>query len=254
MVQTFIENLVDFSDSTPRLKNKHHAVADRATFAYVAASLIAIGDLRRSIPLANHVTRQFNEQGALYSTVDSVAAIALMIQLRRSGAVTGKGRVRINSLEMTTLEASLFSDRIECIEVLDGIAAIEVMRIREEDWKTFAYAFPVKIGFRDSGGNRVRTFKAGERTDLFVSLPEGYQIGDIVHVILPACMSWIQGGGMVKRFTLDFAGENELKIPIVVTSSIKGRQHFAVCVRNMFKEERATNPGMLSVSSTNLAK
>jgi hypothetical protein len=35
---------------------------------------------------------------------------------------------------------------------------------------------------------------------------------------------------------------------VVVTSEILGKQHFAVCVRNVFEEERAANPGLLTVS------
>ena len=49
----------------------------------------------------------------------------------------------------------------------------------------------------------------------------------------------------MKQFSLDFAGKNNLSIPLVVTSKIAGKQHFALCVRNMFEEERAANPGLL---------
>lgn len=249
-VPRFIESVIEFSDSQPRLKNRQHAVADRTTLAYAAASLIATGDLRRGISLANQVTRQFNDQGRLYSTMDSAAAIALMLQLQRSGVVTGEGRVRVNGREMTTHEASQLSNPVESVEVLKGIAAIEKTRIHEEDWNSFAYAFPVKIGFRNAKGKKVKRFKAGDKADLVVSLPDGYEIGDIVHVALPACMSWIQGGGKIKRFTMDFAGKDELRIPVIVTSKIVGKQHFAVCVRNMFKEERATSPGILTVTGS----
>ena len=87
----------------------------------------------------------------------------------------------------------------------------------------------------------------GERTDLVISLPDGYQSGDLVHVALPASLAWIQGGGKVKQFTRDFEGQDRLRIPLIVTSKIDGKQHFAVCVRNMFKEERASSLGMLTV-------
>jgi len=36
-----------------------------------------------------------------------------------------------------------------------------------------------------------------------------------------------------------------------VTSKIEGQQHFALCVRNMFEEERVTNPGLLTVKAVN---
>ncbi|OQY57172.1 MAG: hypothetical protein DRR08_18055 [Candidatus Parabeggiatoa sp. nov. 2] len=253
-VRQFIENLIEFSGAEAILKNRQDAVADRTVLAYAAASLMTIGDLKHGITLANQVTRQFNEHGRLYSTVDSVAAIVLMIQLRLLGFVMGETRLRVNGEDMTASEAVQLTDRVESIEVLEGLAAVEVTRLREEDWNQFADNFPTKIGFRDKSGAEVQRFRAGERTELVVSLPEGYQTGDLVHVALPACLSWIQGGGKVKRFTLDFEGKNELRIPLVVTSEIEGKQHFAVCVRNMFKEERATSPGLLTVQESKRRK
>jgi len=167
--------------------------------------------------------------------------------LRLSGIVTGKGRVRVNGQEMTALDAAQLNDRVESIDVLEGVAAVEVTRLHEEDWGYVTYNFPAKVGFRDTHDKQVQRFKAGDRTDLVISLPDGYQTGDLVHVALPPCMSWIQGGGKVKQFSRDFEGQDSLRIPLVVTSKINGKQHFAVCVRNMFEEERATNPGMLTV-------
>jgi hypothetical protein len=246
-VRQFIENLVDLYGSVPSLKIKKHqpAVSDRVTLAYAAASLIALGDFRNWIKLANQVTRQFNDQGRLYSTEDSVAALALMIQLRKSDIVKGTARLRVNGQEMTAKVAAQLSDTIESIEVLDGVAAVVVTRLHEEDWGAFAYDFPVKVSLM-ANPDRFQHVTAGDRVELVVFLPDGYQAGDLVHVALPACLSWIQGGGKVKQFTLDFEGRDEVRIPLVVTSRIEDKQHFAVCVRNMFKEERATSPGLLT--------
>ena len=47
---------------------------------------------------------------------------------------------------------------------------------------------------------------------------------------------------------MDFEGRDELRIPLIVTSKIESEQHFALCVRNMFEEERVTMPGLLTVS------
>jgi len=247
-VRQFIENEIDFSDTTARLKKNQHAVKNRKNLAYAAASLMALKEFKRGIKLANQVTRQFNEQGRLYSTEDSVAAIALMVELRKSGLITGETRLRVNGQEMTVKAATQWQDQVQSVNVLEGVAAIEITRLHEEDWSQFANNFPVKIEFRDTQNRKIRQFKAGVRTDLIVSLPDGYQIGDLVHIALPACLSWIQGGGKVKQFTLDFEGKNELRIPLVVTSPIEGQQHFAVCVRNMFEEERATSPGLLTIA------
>ena len=86
---------------------------------------------------------------------------------------------------------------METIEVLSGIAAIEVTRIHEENWSAFSSDFPVRIGFRDTKDRKVRKFRAGDRVDLVATLPDGYRPGDLAHIALPACMSWIQGGGKV---------------------------------------------------------
>ena len=56
-------------------------------------------------------------------------------------------------------------------------------------------------------------------------------------------------GGKLKPFTMDFEGRAELRIPLIVTSKIESEQHFALCVRNMFEEERVTMPGLLTVSA-----
>jgi len=246
-VRQFIANEINFC-GTITLKNPQHVVANRKKLAYAAASLIALNDLKSGIKLANQVTRQFNEPGRLYSTEDSVAAIALMVQLRKSGLITGSANLRVNGQKMMTTEAAKLVDKIKLVDVLDGVAAIEITRIHEEDWSQFANNFPLNIEFRDTQNRKLQQFKAGVRTDLIVSLPDGYKIGDLVHIALPACLSWIQGGGKVKQFTLDFEGKNELRIPLVVTSPIEGKQHFAVCVRNMFEEERATSPGLLAIT------
>jgi len=236
-----IENLIDFSGSEPSLKAPRHAVADRQTLAYAAASLIAMGDLKDGIKLANQVTRQLNEQGMLYSTEDSVAAIALLSELKKSGLVTGEARLCVNGEEMTAGDAALLNVPIESIEVLSGVAAVEVTRLHEEDWTRFVDSFPIGIRFVNADNSEIRHVRAGDCIELVISLPKGYQTGDIVHVALPPCLSWIRGGTKVKLFSLDFEGEDVLRIPLLVISQIDGQEHFAVCVRNMFREERASS-------------
>jgi hypothetical protein len=246
-VRTYIDRAVEIDGRGARVRDAVHAVADRAQLAYAAACLFALGDHARGVRAAGAVTRQLNEQGALYSTVDSVAAIALMVQMRVAGVVASSGRVRVNGREMSALEATTLGERVETVEVLSGVAAVEVARILEEDWAAFAGGVPVKIGFRDGSDNRAGRFRMGDRVELVVSLSGGYQPGDLVHVSLPACMSWLHGGGKVKRFTVDFAGKDEVRVPVIVTGAIEGPQHFAACVRNMFEEERAGSPGLIAV-------
>ena len=222
-------------------------------FTFYASIVVPIGtrvlgnSSRRQGFITREVTRQLNEQGRLYSTVDSVAAIAMMAALIRSGIASGTGRVKANGSEMDAAAAVSLADQVESVEVLEGCVPVEVTRIHEEDWSRYAGAFPIKVGFRGDGGGKVSRFRMGDRVDLKVELPKGYQAGDLLHVALPAAMSLIAGGARVKRFSLDFEGRSELSVPLVVTSGLQGKQRFAVCVRNMFEEERAASPGLLEI-------
>jgi hypothetical protein len=244
----FIEEFIVFSDSSASPAQKQHAAADRASLAYCAAALIATGDLRQGIAIANQVFSQFNAQGSLYSSVDSVAALVLMTQLGLSGIIGSSTHILVNGRKMTVSEAVQTEEALLSLEVQSGIAAVEITRIREEDWSDHDRGFPVKAEFRNTGGKKIRYFKAGDRADLLVSLPDGYETGDVVLVSLPACMSPIRGDGKTRRFSVAFEGRNEVRIPVVVCSEIRGRQHFALCVRNIFEEERIANPGILSLA------
>lgn len=247
--EQYFTEILDFSGGDVSPRGHADPVQTRATLAYAGASFLAMGRVEKGVRLANQVTRQLNEHGRLYSTHDSVAAIALMIQVRTRKLVSNGGSVRVNGKEMTALEAASLSDQVESLEVLEGVAAVEITRIHEEDWTRFETSFPVRIGFRDDHGHRKSHFRMGERAELVVTLPDGYRVGDLAHVSLPACLSWIHGGGKIKQFTLDFEGRDELRIPLIVTSKIESEQHFALCVRNMFEEERVTMPGLLRVQA-----
>jgi len=97
-------------------------------------------------------------------------------------------------------------------------------------------------------GQPSTSFQAGDAVDLKIELQQGYQTGDLVWVCLPDSLSRLLGGGQVKRFSVDFEGLTELTIPLAATG-VTGEQgqHFAVCVRNMFEEERVGSPGLLKV-------
>jgi hypothetical protein len=246
-VTDWIASAVDSSGKEPKARADGGAVESRATLAFAGAALVACGELAGALKMANVVLRDMNEQGRLYSTVDSVAAIALFGELAAAGVLRGNGRVRMNGRELTAIDAAASSDQVETVDVLDGVIAVEITRIHEEDWTRFSSDLPVRVGFRDQSGKTPSKFDAGDRLDLRVELPKGYQDGDLVHVALPASLAWIEGGGSVKRFSRDFEGRNELVVPLVVTGAVDGKQHFAVCVRNMFEEERAVSPGLLSI-------
>ena len=94
----------------------------------------------------------------------------------------------------------------------------------------------------------------GSSRPLVVKIESGYVPGDLCWVCLPDALSRVIGGGQVKRFSVDFKGKDEVRIPLAATAVTVNREggeapaHFAVCVRNMFEEERGGNPGALTVT------
>jgi hypothetical protein len=235
------------------------AVAMRAEAAYASAALFragGAGDRSRALGLANRVVRDLGAEGRLYSTVDSVAAIALVGELRAARVVAtgeGGGAVEVDGRRLATRDAAALEAPIREVGAVEGVAAVEVTRVIEEDWGRFLASVPVAVSL-ESAGHASRRFTAGDAVDLRVRIESGYKDGDLLWVCLPDALSRIVGGGQVKRFSVDFAGQDEVVVPLAATSVTvdraggSGPQRFAVCVRNMFEEERAGSPGMLDVT------
>ncbi len=230
-------------------------VLRRLENAYAAAALFRGrngADMSAALELANTVISDFNEQGALYSTVDSVAAIALMSELSSAGILTGGGVVELNGASMKFADAVRCTDPIESLKVVEGIATVAVDRIVEEDWNSYAGRIPLRVSL-EKNGKHTRKLAPGDSVELVVKLEEGYKMGDLLWVALPDVLSRIVGGGQVKLFSLDFQGASELRVSLAVTGTTKGatgdgEQSLAVCVRNMFDEERAGSPGLMAIT------
>jgi hypothetical protein len=140
----------------------------------------------------------------------------------------------------------------------------------------------------EKDGKPAQVFKVGDALDLVIRV-QRYEPCLVAHVCLPDGLARVVGGGQVKRFALDFAERRELRVPLaavgptlvpdtvapalgmaegnggkrqpgplqqiasVLTGGTKARipaQHWAVIVRNMFKEEQVGNPGLLEVRIT----
>jgi hypothetical protein len=228
------------------------AVGARVESAYAAASLLrARVQMDRAIGLVNSVTHDIGEEGRLYSTVDSVAAIALMNELSAAG-IGSAGRVRVDGREMTTQDAQRALGPEE-LAAVDAVVAVEVTRVVEERWDALATNVPLRVAL-EKNGRPNRRLTVGDAVELRVQLEGGYKAGDLLWVCLPDSLSRLEGGAQLKRFSVDFCEKNELVVPLAATSTTLdgrggiGTQRFAVCVRNMFEEERAGNPGLLEVS------
>jgi hypothetical protein len=241
-----------------------NAVKFRTEASYAAATLLRGGGataVADALRLANKVIADLGPEGRLYSTCDSVAAIALMAELHAAKIIGGGGSVRIEGQTMNVADAVAAGEVSEVAAIArsgsggadGGTVAVEVTRIVEEDWTRFSTAVPVTV-LLTQRGRTTTTVKVGDAVDLTIRLDDGYTAGDLIWVALPDALSRVVGGGQVKRFSVDPAGHDEVTVSLAATGLTIDRnrgeapQRFAVCVRNMFDEERAGNPGYLDVT------
>jgi hypothetical protein len=232
------------------------AVGMRSEVAYGAAALLRAGgdtERRRAIGLADAVVRQIDAGGRLYSTVDSVAAIALMVELHAANIGGEGGAVEIDGERLSIPGAADRDGDARVIRCLEGVTAVEVTRMIEEDWDTRSAGLALVVSLT-RGGAATRLLRTLDPVELVVRIERGYKPGDLCWVCLPDALSRVVGGGQVKRFSIDFRGKNELRIPLAATGVTLGPDgeqapaRFAVCVRNMFEEERGGSPGLLEVT------
>ena len=237
--------------------NPAGSVGLRAESAYAAAALLRSGGPSSrglALTLANAVIDCLGPSGRLYSTVDSIAAIALMIELRAAPLLGGDaGLLEINGARVTTTEALEYAGSIDEVSAIEGAVAVEIARVVEDDWDKFTSKLALRVAI-EKNGSPTRRLDALAAVDLVVKLEAGYVPGDVCWVCLPDALSRIVGGGQAKRFSVDFNGQDEVRIPLAATGVTVNREgkeapaHFAVCVRNMFEEERGGNPGPISVT------
>ena len=232
-------------------------IAERQETAYAAAVLLKTGetsDLSLAIAATNTIASQINAEGRLYSTVDSAACLALMIALRDAGVVAddGNGRVAINGQEMALADALSYREKVLSLQCVQGAVAAQITSEVVEDWNTFKRQLAVEVRL-ERKGHIQEQFSVSDELDLVITVRQ-YEPGLLAHVCLPDALARIVGGGQVKRFSLDFCGKSELSIPLAALGSTqsvldnkKSSQHWAVIVRNMFKEEQVGNPGLLEV-------
>lgn len=213
-------------------------VSYRATAALVAATLLRLGDSRDrhgALRLANEVLSALEPSGRLYSTVDSVAAMALVSEL---SAHHTKGRVRIDGVSMSCAEAARLGPIKGSLEVEEGEALLEITRYLSHDWGDG------EPGLLEASLDRA-SLSAGDRVLLRWRVSGGYQVGDLLWVCLPAALSRLEGGGQMKLFSIDLEGASQGVLELVATGV--GSQHFRLCLRNMFEEERLGPSPLLRV-------
>ena len=244
-------------------------VAQRQETAFAAATLLAgraSADVPKAIAATNYLTGQLDETGRLYSTVDTAACLSLLLGLRDAGivATADGGRVEVNGQSMTLADALAFGESVKTLRCIEGVIAVQVTAEALEDWSVFNGTIPVEVRLERDGRAQKR-LRVGDALDLVISVPR-YEPGLIAHVCLPDALARIVGGGQVKRFSLDFRGKTMLRVPLAAISATTVpeiapaqrwfaaherhndlAQHWAVIVRNMYKEEQVGNPGQLKI-------
>jgi len=248
---------VAIPEQHPQLAWFGSGVATRQETAYAAAVLLKTGktaDLSLALAATNTITSQINAEGRLYSTVDTAACLALMTALRDAGVIAddGNGRVAINEQEMSLADALNYREKVTSIQCVQGVVAAQITSEVVEDWHEFKRQLAVEVRLERKGHMREH-FTVGDELDLIIKVRQ-YEPGLLAHICLPDALARIVGGGQVKRFSLDFCEKNELRVPLAAVGSTQNAidkekmvQHWAVIVRNMFKEEQVGNPGLLEV-------
>jgi hypothetical protein len=274
------ETYVAISEDEPSYRLGGRAVSMREETAYAAAALLATkeaADLTRAIAATNYLTNQMNEEGRLYSTIDTAACIALLMSLRSAGIATSTdaGRVLLNGEECSLAQALSYEGEVKYLHCLEGVLAVQITSEVIENWSTWKGQLSVEVRLERKGQVQQR-FHVGDELDLVIRVPH-YEPGLIAHVCLPDALARLVGGAQVKRFSLDFCEKDTLRIPLAAVSSThlpRGSgagghsdvlrellhwlrvdesrkaahvQHWAVIVRNMFKEEQVGNPGLFEV-------
>jgi hypothetical protein len=232
----------------------------RAETAFGAATLIELGGpaLVDGLRLANTVMAAVQENGSLYSTLDSVAAITLLTAMQRAGVGPGGDAACTLNGQPATVADALKAASVQSLRAHDAPIQVEVQRVVEEDYTAINQGVDARVTLERQGkplGSSPRLC-TGDAVDLVIDLKSGYEAGDLVHVFLPDALSWVQGGGQVKRFSLDLQGKTRLSIPLAATgltlnaAGDPAPQRFAVCVRNMYDERRGFGTDSLGVTIT----
>lgn len=259
-VKSRVPNADAFVKSIPPSSIFGNAVYSRMEASYAAATLIRergsmIGE---AIQLANFVVKSINHEGRLYSTSDSAAAIALFAELSNANLISGTGassKLEVDGMVEELASALRRGTDVQSFKCTEGILAVEVETEIIEDWSVFDSKLQLRVSL-EKNGSAVRSFNLGDQVDLRVKLEDGYKNGDLLWVCLPDSLSRVYGGAQIKMFSMDFCGNSEIVIPLAVTGKTlnakgeKAQQKMALCVRNMFEEERGGNPGLIGVTVT----
>jgi DNA-binding transcriptional MerR regulator len=217
------------------------AYAYKAEACYCAAALLAAGSLDDGIRVANEAAKAMGgaNGGGWHGTVESLAYMHLVNELRKAGVVPGaKGtHVKIDG-EKVPLEAAVGKSDASVVEAVDGAVALRVNRIEKIRFDEARSNVPIVVELKPDG-DRIR---AGNTAKLVVKLSDGYKQGDVLCVALPDCLSQVVGGALAKKIQVDFSGKDSIEIQVAVHEA-DGPQRWSSVVRNMYDGSRLGSVG-----------
>ncbi len=239
-----------------RERHEKGGVYWRNESAFAAACLLRgtkESDIATALKGANQLFEALGPEQRLYSTLDSAGLIVLMNELSRYAFLKSDGRVTINGQSLSMQEAHEFNGSIESIFAEGEPVLIDQLKWGRADWTRVEQRVPLTVKLTGHK-NPTEAFREGSLISLRITLRDGYEPGDLVWIALPPCLSRLEGGGQIRQFSVDLAGSDTAEVNLVATGSsfatwmAPAAQHFLVCVRNMYDEERIGNPGPIAVT------
>ncbi len=248
-------------------KDKLGPYSDKSEAAFCAAVLIRAKRFDLGLEVANAVAESMGGTmgGGMHGSYEALAYMHMVDEMRKAGVAPGAdGRVKVDGREYVVADARRVSD-VTSVEALEGAVAIKIERLQRIRFDEVRCEVPIelelvpgKIEKRSKGllkrlglGARTETkggaLQAGRPATLRVKLTKGYQSGDLVCVQLPPALSRMIGGAKMKRFQIDFAGQDQVEIELVVHGATGQPQRWAAVVRNMYDSARIGSAGVQEV-------
>lgn len=230
------------------LKGKsYYDYKTKAEAAFCAATFFKKNQIDLGIKVANEVAKAMGGTlgGAMHGSYESIAYMHMIHEMKEAGVVPGSGgKVIVDGSEMD-VEKAIGKKDPSVIKAKKGACAIRITRLSKIRFDEMNAGVQISLDVKDKHGS-AKVFKAGTPVVLTVKLTSGYQMGDVLCVALPDCLSRIIGGTKAKKFQIDFAGKNELSVDLVAGRTTKKPQRWAAVVRNMYDGSRLGSVGLLT--------
>ena len=132
---------------------------------------------------------------------------------------------------------------VSSVEAVGSACAIRVTKISRIKFSDVKTGVGIEVDVKGKRG--AKSFRPGMPVRMKVSISDGYQMGDVLCVSLPDCLSRIIGGTKAKKFQIDFGGKDSLEVDLVAGRSTEKPQRWAAVVRNMYDGGRIGSVGLL---------